>query len=100
MLLARETRERFVTATEAVIAPAALTIRERLSSLAAQTGNARAMQENRDDFLSFQSQASNWVALSQASWRKVLATSTGGTTQNSLSRLELIGDEVVENNIL
>ena len=100
LLLARETRERFVTATEAVIAPAALTIRERLSSLAAQTGNARAMQENRDEFLSFQGQASNWVALSQASWRKVLATSTGGTTQNSSSRLELIGDEVVENNIL
>ncbi|CAN5799880.1 DUF1631 domain-containing protein [soil metagenome] len=98
--LARETRERFVAATETVIAPAALAIRERLSALAAQTGNARAMQENRDDFLSFQGQASNWVALSQASWRKVLATSTGGTTQNSLSRLELIGDEVVENNIL
>ncbi|MEB0111068.1 DUF1631 family protein [Variovorax sp. RTB1] len=98
--LARETRERFVAATETVIAPAALAIRERLSSLAAQTGNARAMQENRDDFLSFQGQASNWVAMSQASWRKVLGTSTGGTTQNSLSRLELIGDEVVENNIL
>ncbi len=98
--LARETRERFVDAAENVIAPAALAIRERLSSLSAQTGNARTMQESRDDFLSFQGQASNWVTLSQTHWRKALRTSSGGTTQNSLSRLELIGDEVVENSIL
>ena len=98
--LARETRERFVVATEDVIAPAALAIRERLSLLAAQTGNARTMQQSRDDFLSFQGQASNWIAFSQSNWRKILRTSSGGTTQNSLSRLELIGDEVVENSIL
>lgn len=99
--LSRETRERFVTATEAAIAPVAHAVRERLSALAAQTGNAREMQENRDGFLAFQAHGANWVALSQGAWRKALANSTAdGPASNSLSRLELIGDEVVETNIL
>ncbi|RYF42130.1 MAG: DUF1631 family protein, partial [Comamonadaceae bacterium] len=98
--LARETRERFVAATEGVIAPAAAAIRERLTALAGQVTNARAMQEHRDDYVAFQGQASNWVALSQAQWRKAMGATTTGGSLNSLSRLELIGDEVVENNIL
>ena len=99
--LARETRERFVAATGGVIGPAALAIRERLSSLSQQVTNAREMQEHRDDFIAFQSKSSSWVALTQNNWRKALAqaTTTGGSL-NSLSNLELIGDEVVENNIL
>ncbi|RZL95236.1 MAG: DUF1631 domain-containing protein [Variovorax sp.] len=101
MQLARETRERFVAATGGVIGPAALAIRERLSALSQQVTNAREMQENRDDFIAFQSRSSNWVALTQNNWRKALAqaTTTGGSL-NSLSSLELIGDEVVENSIL
>ena len=65
----------------------------------AQTGNAREMQENRDDFLAFQAQGRSWVPLSQTAWRKALASSAGRriAPSNSLSRLELIGDEVVEN---
>ncbi|MDM0075058.1 DUF1631 family protein [Variovorax sp. J2P1-59] len=99
--LSRETRERFVAATEGVIAPVAHAIRERLVALASQTGNARDMQENRDGFLAFQAQGSNWVQLSQNAWRKALAASTAtGSASNSLSRLELIGDEVVETSIL
>lgn len=53
--ISRETRERFVAATEAVIEPVAHAISERLVALASQTGNARDMQENRDGFLAFQS---------------------------------------------
>ncbi|WP_218509562.1 DUF1631 family protein [Variovorax sp. dw_308] len=100
--LAREARERFVTATGGVIAPSAHAIRERLTSLSQAVGNAREMQEHRDDFLTFRTKESNWVSLAQDSWRKALAqvaTSTGNS-HNSLSSLELIGDEVVENNIL
>jgi hypothetical protein len=101
MQLARETRERFVFATEAVIAPVARAIQERLAVLAGLTGNAREMQENRDGFLAFQAEGANWVKLSQAAWRKALAASVpDGSSSNSLSRLELINDEVVENNIL
>ncbi|MDM0054867.1 DUF1631 family protein [Variovorax fucosicus] len=99
--LARETRERFVAATGGVIAPAASAIRERLTALSQQVTNAREMQEHRDDFIAFQTKASNWVSLTQEGWRKALAqAATGSGSLNSLSRLELIGDEVVENNIL
>lgn len=99
--LSRETRERFVAATEGVIEPVAHAIRERLVALAATVGNARDMQENRDGFLAFQAHGSNWVTESQAAWRKALASSTSsGSASNSLSRLELIGDEVVETGIL
>lgn len=99
--LARETRERFVAATEGAIPPVAHAIRERLAALAGMTGNVRQMQENRDDYIAFQAQGSSWVPLSQTAWRKALAGSTGsGPSVNSLSRLELIGDDVVETGIL
>ncbi|MET0542266.1 MAG: DUF1631 family protein [Variovorax sp.] len=99
--LARETRERFVAATGGVIAPAAQAIRERLTTLSNQVGNAREMQEHRDDFLAFRTKESGFVSLAQNGWRKALAqANTGNGSLNSLSRLELIGDEVVENNIL
>ncbi|MBT2300895.1 DUF1631 domain-containing protein [Variovorax paradoxus] len=99
--LARETRERFVAATEGAIPPVAHAIRERLAALAGMTGNVRQMQENRDDYIAFQAQGSSWVPLSQTAWRKALAGSTGsGPSANSLSRLELIGDDVVETGIL
>ncbi|AMM24885.1 DUF1631 family protein [Variovorax sp. PAMC 28711] len=98
--LARETRERFVAATEGVAAPAAVAIQERLTALASLTGNARAMQEHRDDFIAFQGHAANWVNLTQLHWRKSLGTTTTGGSLHSSSRLELMGDEVVENNIL
>ncbi|MGJ7604675.1 DUF1631 family protein [Variovorax sp. LT1R20] len=101
--LARETRERFVLATEGAIVPLARAIRDRLTQLASEVSNARAMQEHRDDFVAFQGQATQWVTLSQTSWRKALgaAAPTGGlTTFPTALRLELIGDEVVETNIL
>ena len=53
--LTRETRERFVAATVDIVVPAAQAIRERLTSLASQTGNVRDMQEHRDDLLAFRS---------------------------------------------
>ncbi|MBJ2159565.1 DUF1631 family protein [Variovorax sp. IB41] len=101
--LARETRERFVLATEGAIVPLARAIRDRLTQLASEVSNARAMQEHRDDFVAFQGQATQWVTLAQAGWRKALGagTQTGGlTTFPTALRLELIGDEVVESNIL
>ncbi|MEJ1168535.1 DUF1631 family protein [Variovorax sp. CCNWLW235] len=100
--LARETRERFVLATGSVIVPLAQAIRDRLTKQASEIGSARAMQESRDDFVAFQGQATQWVSLAQTHWRKsVNATgaSAGGSSTGGL-RLELIGDDVMESNIL
>lgn len=99
--LSRETRERFVAATEPLIAPVGHAVLERLAVLASQTGNAREMQESRDGLLAFQTHGADWVSRSQSAWRKALAASTAeGPSSNSLSHLELIGDEVVETSIL
>lgn len=100
--LARETRERFVAATEGVIAPTAHAIRERLGSLSSQGGSAREMHQNRDDFVAFVEQESRWVNLTASGWRRALqGMQTGSSALQSLSGgLELINDDVVENNIL
>lgn len=99
--LARETRERFVVATEGIIAPTAQAIRERLNALASQTGSAREMHQHRDDFVAFVEQESRWVNLAASGWRRALHGMQAGSALQSLSGgLELIGDEVVENNIL
>ena len=99
--LARETRERFVLATEGAIAPLARAIRDRLTAISSEASNARAMQEHRDDFVAFQGQATQWVTLAQTGWRKALEASAGSVSAvPSALRLELIGNEVVETNIL
>lgn len=100
--LARETRERFVLATGSVIVPLAQAIRDRLTKQASEIGSARAMQESRDDFVAFQGQATQWVSLAQTHWRKSVnapGASAGGSSTGGL-RLELIGDDVMESNIL
>ncbi len=77
--LSRETRERFVAATERLIAPTDQAIRERLTALAARRHGQRARHagERRDDFLAFQAQGASWVTLSQVAWRKALAWQRG-----------------------
>jgi hypothetical protein len=99
--ISRETRERFVAATEGLIAETAKAILERVTALSEQVGNAREMQMHRDDFFAFRGRQANWIERAQAAWRKAVTvrTETGGSL-NSLSRLELMGDEAVENNIL
>ncbi|WP_431126542.1 DUF1631 family protein [Variovorax paradoxus] len=100
--LARETRERFVLATGSVIAPLAQAIRDRLTQQASEMGNARAMQESRDDFVAFQGQASQWVALAQTGWRKAVDApgAAPGASSNAKLRLELIDDDAMESSIL
>ena len=101
--IARETRERFLVATDEVIAPLTQPIRERLIAMSDEMTNAREMQDRRDDFLAFQAQGENWVTETRIAWRKALGSSLGAsnTSSSSLSsRLELIGDDVVETGIL
>lgn len=97
--IARETRERFVSATVAAIEPTEQAIRERLTAAANQMGSARDMQNWRDDFLAFQAQGARWVAASQVAWRKALGVAVASTHSSSL-RLELMGDDAVETTIL
>ena len=101
--LARETRERFVRATEGVIVPLAQAIRDRLTQQASEIGSARAMQESRDDFVAFQGQASQWVSLAQAGWRRSVGSpgaAPAASSSGAKLRLELIDDDAMESSIL
>ncbi len=100
LALARETRERFVASTGALVAPLALAIRERLSRATETTGNAREMQQHRDDFLAFRKLELDWVAQCAKVWGSTAVASPGVTTPDSLAGLSLMGDDAVENNIL
>lgn len=98
--IAREARERFVQATENLVAPVTRALHERLITLTSEPGTARDLQDRRDDFLAFQAQGEQWADTTRAAWRKALASSGPATASNSLLRLELIGDDVVETQIL
>ena len=105
MRISREAREHFLAAAEGAIAEAGNGIQERLTSLADLAGNAREMQMHRDDLIAFRSQHADWVTQAQAAWREAAAgrgvSGIGPSTViNSLSQLELMGDDTVENNIL
>ena len=99
--LARQTRERFLAATETAIDGIAQAVADRLIQLASQVGTAREMQDHRDNLQSFQQHSIEWTTMTRSAWRQ--AKSGGGpatTIAASLSTLSLMGDEVVENSIL
>ncbi|WP_219215238.1 DUF1631 family protein [Variovorax boronicumulans] len=98
--LARETRQRFIAATQALFEPLAQTIRDRLAASAAQMGNARDMQDWRDDFLAFQSLGGRWVTQAQEAWRNAQEVTAVGVDTHSMSNLALMDDDVVETQIL
>ncbi|HUD31581.1 MAG TPA: DUF1631 family protein [Variovorax sp.] len=98
--IAREARERFVQAIENLVAPVTRALHERLITLTGEPGTARDLQDRRDDFLAFQAQGEQWADATRAAWRKALASSGAAAPSNSMLRLELIGDDVVETQIL
>ena len=102
LLLARLARERFVGHAVGVLPKLADSIREKLSGLMDQSGNAREMQDRRDAWISFQSNQTIWVQATAAAWKKALTPSTSTSARLSLDsgKFELMGNEVMENKIL
>ncbi|MDB5732007.1 MAG: hypothetical protein JWQ03_1902 [Variovorax sp.] len=99
--LARETRERFAAAIEALLAPVAVAVRQQLDEASAQVATARAMQEHRDDFLAFREREPAWLSNVRAAWHRLAVQEAGtGRMSSAPAGLRLIDDEVVENNIL
>src|SRR5580765_5708369 len=94
--LARETRARFVEATDAAIGLAAQAVHERLAALANEAGTAREMQERRDHLIAYRGAETNWVSLARSQWRQALrrdAPFPAGASGGLSPRLELVGDE-------
>ena len=102
LLLARLARERFVGHAAGVLPKLADSIREKLSGLMDQSGNAREMQDRRDAWASFQSNQTIWVQATAAAWKKALTPSNTASARLPLDsgKFELMSNEVMENRIL
>lgn len=99
---AEQARALFMERAARVVPLLANAINDSLSALAALTGNARDMQERRDALQAYQKNKNHWQrgamqAFAQALSAPAMATQ-GGLT--GLGKLELMGNEVVENRIL
>ena len=101
-LLAEQARTLFTAQAARVLPSLAQAIGERLSALDQQAGSAREMQERRDAILVYKKNRSAWLKGSIDAFSKVLpsAAATGLTGSSGLGKLELMGNEVVENGIL
>ncbi|WP_295526503.1 DUF1631 family protein [uncultured Pseudacidovorax sp.] len=101
LLLAQESRERFVHAMDGAMHRTAQAVRDRLLALAGEVGTARKMQEHRDHLLAWEADHARWLEAVRQRWSEAMAqTRTPGTSNTGALRLELVGDDVVENSIL
>ncbi|MDB5930001.1 MAG: hypothetical protein JWR60_1708, partial [Polaromonas sp.] len=78
----------------------ARTIGDILAEMAARTGNAREMQEMRDAQLAYQKYSSVWLQGTVKVWSAELPLARTSPLMSDLGKLELVGNEAVENKIL
>ena len=100
-LLARKARTLFSERAAHILPPLAKTIGDALAERAARPANAREGQELRDALLAYQKNSAAWVQGTLGAWTRALPAMAGNPLgMTELGRLELVGDEVVENRIL
>ena len=105
-LLARQARELFTAQAIAGLPELSRLLREKLSELQEQPGNARDMQERRDAWQAFESGSAAWVTGVSAAWKKAqMAAAIATPAMSALSLLdtgkfELMDNEVMEARIL
>jgi hypothetical protein len=99
--LARQAREQFVAAIEAVLAPLSDTIRHRLIELVDAATSTRDRQDRRDAMLEFERLRGAWQAGVSKAWRQAVVPPTAtARVRLEAGSFELIGDDVVEKKIL
>lgn len=77
-------------------------IGDTLAELASRPGNAREMQDLRDALLAYQKNSSAWVQGTLRAWSKTapLSATTSSPALSDLGKMELVGNEAVEDRIL
>lgn len=102
-LLARRARERFVAEMGRKMGEVGIAIKERLTQLLEQVSSVREMQDRRDAWTLFQSHGRAWEDGTVAAWKQALAGAAppaAAPPRAGALTLELVGDEVMENQIL
>jgi len=100
--VAHETRELFVVATRALMAPTAAAILKQLNSNAMQGSAVRSGQADRDELQAFRAVEADWVARLQRLGLNTIepSHSVASEVRQALTDFQLIDHETVENNIL
>ncbi|CAN5125780.1 hypothetical protein BH10PSE16_BH10PSE16_22670 [soil metagenome] len=100
-LLAGQARTLFTERAVRMLPGLAQTIGDTLAELAARPGNAREMQEMRDALLAYQKSSSVWVQGTLKAWTRASTTpaASAAPALSELGKMELVGNEAIENRI-
>jgi hypothetical protein len=99
--LARQAREQFVMHLDSALIPLAEAIRQRLGAMLDAPGSARERQDRRDAMIAFERVHGAWVDGVRKAWRRAVQPATAtARARLDMARMELMGDDVVENKIL
>ncbi|WP_422583942.1 DUF1631 family protein [Polaromonas sp.] len=101
-LLAGQARALFTERAVRILPGLAKTIGDTLAELAARPGNAREMQDMRDALLAYQKSSSVWVQGTLKAWTRAAPppAASAASALSELGKMELVGNEAVENRIL
>jgi hypothetical protein len=101
-LLANQARALFTKRAGQVLPELAQAISDRLAALAGQSGSGRDMQEHQDAVLAFQKNGSAWIQGTVSAWNMARTTPRAAVQSRftESSKFELMGNEVMENQIL
>jgi len=100
VLLAQETRKRFVAEVSRAMAELAAAVQERLTSLMNETAPSREMQNRRDAWTFYQSRRTDWVDGTLNAWQAALTRPVMAPLKKTLDdSFELVSTDVVENKI-
>jgi hypothetical protein len=101
-VIAGQARALFAERVVRMLPGLAASIGDALAELAAQPGNAREMQDMRGALLAYQKNSAAWVQGTLGAWTKALppAKAAAAALLPESGKLELVGNEAVENRIL
>lgn len=102
ILLAEQAHALFTERAIRILPELAKAIGDKLAAMAEQPGSAREMQEQRDALLAFQKNGSVWVQGTISAWSTAQTTPRVALQSRfaDASKFELMGNEVMENQIL
>lgn len=102
ILLAEQARALFTERAIRALPELAKAIGDKLAAMAEQPGSAREMQEQRDALLAFQKNGLVWVQGTISAWSRAQTTPRVALQSRfaDASKFELMGNEVMENQIL
>ena len=100
ILLAQETRKRFLAEAGRAMVELGVAARQRLTELMTEAAPSRDMQNRRDAWTLYQSCQTGWVEGTLTAWQAALKVPAAAPKRAPDGDLELVGTEVVEDKIM